>query len=73
MNACEQLDHLLEVRRGLVRELDRLDQVIINMRGQEELAALLDARTSTPHEALTWEAALHEAKIPLQREVTLAG
>ena len=73
MNAREQLDHLLEVRRGLVRELDRLDQVILNMRGQEQMAALAETRGTEPHEALTWEEALHEAKIPVQREVTLAG
>ena len=70
MIAREQLPLLLDVRRGLQRELERLDLVILNLRGQERLAGLLEAQAAARRSALTWEDALHEAKVPLVRKGT---
>jgi hypothetical protein len=70
MIAREQLQLLLDVRRGLLRELDRLDLAILNLRGEERLAGLLETRATERRSALTWEDALHDAKVPLARNAT---
>jgi hypothetical protein len=70
MISHEQLQHLLDVRRGLLRELGRLDLAILNLTGQECLANLLDRGVMPRRATLTWEDALHEAKVPLFRTST---
>ena len=69
MTSHEHLEHLLELRRALLREAGRLDRLIASEISRAPHTLLRHARSG----ALSWEEALHEAKIASPREAFLPG
>jgi hypothetical protein len=69
MTTNEHLEHLIELRGTLLREVARLEIAICKERAGER--ALASAQHGAPRRRadLSWEDALHEAKIPLLRDV----
>jgi hypothetical protein len=73
MTSHEHLEELLELRRGLLREVGRLDRVITSEITRVQASMPARASAMSRHDALSWEEALHEAKIPLAHEAFLPG
>lgn len=69
MTSHEHLEHLLEMRRTLLRELGRLDRLI-----SSETSRTPEAMSRRLHAGdLTWKDALHGAKITPPHEPFLPG
>lgn len=64
MNTGGHLDHLLEERRSLLREVARLDVAIAAEQARARGTVLAAQADAHRHGSLSWEQALHEAKIP---------
>jgi hypothetical protein len=69
MTTNEHLEHLIELRGTLLREVARLEIAICKERAHAKALAPVQHDSPLRRDDLSWEDALHEAKIPLLRDV----
>lgn len=73
MTSKRHLEHLVELRGTLLREVAKLDVEIARELAQWKESAPRSSRNRGGHDPLSWEEALHRAKIPPYRRAFVPG